>query len=294
MTRSLAALALVPLVAADAAPLTVEGDRTFDAVVHGVPARIRIDPGAPSMPVINPDMAARASVNGGLLSPRASIGPVRLTGKSSVLSFDLAGSGPFDRRASWFDARWVEGADGTIGPGGMPAAIVRFQLRAAQPDERSVSLPLADFGWSGMGVRVDVGGQPLVVRFTPEREYSVATASAGALIAGAHRGAFDRPAESMPIRLEVVRPVRHMKLADPLTVGAIVLEGLMVRTADFGNAAGIPEGEQPEPDPDEIVVTGTKKMKKRELRLEIGRDALDRCSSITFDKRAKTVTLSCR
>lgn len=83
---------------------------------------------------------------------------------------------------------------------------------------------------------------------------------------------------------------------EPLTIGAITLDGLMVRTADFGSAAGIPEGAQPDPDPDpdEIVVTGTKKMKKRELRQEIGRDALDRCSSIVFDKRARTVTLSCR
>ncbi|MEN3748533.1 hypothetical protein TPR58_15260 [Sphingomonas sp. HF-S3] len=81
---------------------------------------------------------------------------------------------------------------------------------------------------------------------------------------------------------------------EPLTIGAITLNGLMVRTADFGSAAGIPEGQQSDPDPDEIVVTGTKKMKKRELRLEIGRDALDRCSSIVFDKRVRTVTLSCR
>jgi hypothetical protein len=65
----------------------------------------------------------------------------------------------------------------------------------------------------------------------------------------------------------------------------------MVRTGDFGSAAGIPDGDVAPADPDEIVVTGLRKQKQ--LRLEIGRDYLDRCSSIVFDKARKRVTLAC-
>ena len=46
-------------------------------------------------------------------------------------------------------------------------------------------------------------------------------------------------------------------------------------------------------DPDEILVVGEKKSKKRERRIEVGRDQLDRCSSVVFDKPGKRLTLSC-
>jgi hypothetical protein len=65
-----------------------------------------------------------------------------------------------------------------------------------------------------------------------------------------------------------------------------------VRTADFGSASAIADADAPKVDSDEIVVTGQKKQKR--MLLEVGRDYLDRCSSIQFDKKAKTVTLSCR
>ncbi|NML07282.1 hypothetical protein [Sphingomonas sp. G-3-2-10] len=289
-----AALAPLLLAADAAAPLTVSGDRIYDAVIDGVPARLRIDPGAPSMPVINPGLAARIGLNGSLIGTRVAIGPIRLSGKSSISTLDLAGSGPFKRRATWFEANWADDVDGAIGPGGMPADVVRFDLRAPQPGERTVSLPLLDMRWAGMGVRVMVGDRPVTIRFSLDRAESLATASAGAVIAANHRGSFDRPAETRIVYLGVQRPVRHLALASPLTIGPLSITGLFVRTGDFGSAASIPDGPQPEPDPDEIVVTGGKKAKKSDLGLVIGRDHLDRCSSILFDKPAKLLTLSCR
>jgi hypothetical protein len=65
---------------------------------------------------------------------------------------------------------------------------------------------------------------------------------------------------------------------------------MMVRTSDFGSTGTIPEADA-RLDPDEVVITGSKKQK--DLWLEIGRDYLDRCSSIVFDKPRKRVTLSC-
>jgi hypothetical protein len=292
MTWKIMALAAMLLAGPDG-PLTLAPGRTLAITVGGKPATLRVDPGAPSAPMFNAEAAARLGFHASMIGIQVAIGPVRIKGSSDLIALDI-GNGAFKRRAVWFDAgAYAEGVDAVIGPGGVPADIVRFDLRAPQPGERQVTLPLADFGYGGMGARLTIGGESVAVRFSLERDRTVATASAGAIIAGAQGGAFDAAPERMVIRFGVERPVRHMKLATPLQVGPFALTGLMVRTSDFGSTTRIPEAGAPDVDPDEIVVTGERKSKKREQRIEIGRDQLARCSSIIFDKPAKTLTFSC-
>jgi hypothetical protein len=290
--------ACTALLAADASPATdglfaVPADRTLAITVHKSPARLRIDPGGPSTPVFNPDFAARAGFRAGWIGIEGQVGPVRVPGFSAVVRFDL-GQGEFKRRIGWFDARYVAGADGAAGPGFLDADRVRFALRAPVPGERRAVLPLADFGRAGMGVMLAAGDARIVTRFSLERDRSIATAGAAAAIAATHGGRFDRAPERMLVHLGVVRPVRHLTIEKPFTAGPLAIDGLWARTSDWGSTAGIPDAAAPAGDPDEIVVVGDRKKRRRELRLEIGRDYLDRCSSIVFDKRAKTVTLSCR
>ncbi|MCW3846719.1 hypothetical protein OF829_05670 [Sphingomonas sp. LB-2] len=287
-----AAAALLLAGAADSGERMITGDRTLAITAGGVPARLRIDPGAPTSPIFNPDFAARAGFRAGWIGFQARVGPVKVGGQTAVIRLDF-GDGEFKRRVGWFTAPYVEGADGAAGPGALAADRVRFVLGPAMPGERSVSLPLADFGRSGMGIYLDVGGERIAVMFNLDRPRSFATASAGASIAASNGGRFDSEPARMKIHLGVERPVRHMALATPLSVGPLSIAGVMVRTGDFGSAASIPEGEADAGDPDEIVVVGAKK-RKGEQRLLIGRDYLDRCSSILFDKRARRVTLSCR
>jgi hypothetical protein len=280
------------LLAADAPPpMVVTGDFILAATVQATPARLRVDPGAPSMPVFNPDFAERAAFKSGMFGTVAAIGPIHVRGHSAVIRFDLGGGAEFKRRVTWFEARHTD-ADGTIGPGGLPADVVRFDLRPPRPGEHAVTLALADYGWSGMGTLVTLGGETIKVRFSLDRDRSLATAGAGALLASEQDGGFDAAPERMVVNLGVERPVRHMHLARPLQIGAIALTGLLVRTGDFGSAAAIPDANAPPGDPDEIVVTGQKKQKAR-LSVEIGRDYLDLCSSILFDKPARKLTLSC-
>ncbi|MEZ0244581.1 MAG: hypothetical protein ACAH11_14495 [Sphingomonas sp.] len=293
---ALAGAALVLMGAKDPVEMTVSGNRTISIVAGGVAARMRIDPGAPTSPVFNPDFAQRAGFRAGWIGFQARIGPVRVNGFTAVIRLDFGPfvpGGEFKRRVGWFGAPYVEDADGAVGPGALSADLVRFVLGPVQPGERTISIPLTDFGRAGMGSTLMAGGEKISVSFNLDRPRSFATASGGASIAASNGGRFDRDPETMPIHLGVVRPVRHMTLGSPLMVGPLSVDGLMVRTGDFGSAASIPEGEVEEGDPDEIVVTGQKK-RKGEQRLLIGRDYLDRCSSILFDKSAKTVTLSCR
>ena len=294
---ALAAVALLLTGAAEPSETTVTGDRTIAITAGGVPARLRIDPGAPTAPIFNPDFAKRAGFRPLWIGIQARIGPVKVPGYTAVIRLDLGesdlGGGEFKRRIAWFDAPYVAGADVSAGPGLLPADRVRFVLGPARAGERSVSIPLANFGRLGMGVYLMAGDERIAVSFSLDRPLSFATASAGASLAASNAGRFDAEPEQMPIHLGVVRPVRHMALGTPFTVGPLSVAGLMVRTGDFGSAASIPEGELAQADPDEILVTGKRK-RKGEQRLLIGRDQLDRCSSILFDKRAKLVTLSCR
>lgn len=293
MKLAVIALGGLMLLGADAASFGVEGARPVAIRAHGAAASVRIDPGAPTMPVFDPGFAVRAGFRPGPFGTAAKVGTVQVNGRSAVIRLDLGG-GEYKRRVTWFTAPFLDGVDGLLGPGGVPAERVRFDLRSASPGERPTVLPLVDFGYSGMGVRVVAAGAPIDVLFTLRRAPSLATAAAGAAIAGDQGGKFDAAPEQMPIVLQVVRPVRHLALDRPLRVGPLVLTGLMVRTADFGSTAAIPDADAPPPDPDEIVVVGDKKAKKQRRKLEIGADDLAGCSSILFDKRAKTVTLSCR
>jgi hypothetical protein len=216
-------LAAPLLLTAGAADLRIGGREPLDAVVGGRPARLLVDPGAPTMPVFNPDFAAAAGFRSGWIDVGARVGPVHVPGKTAVIRYRL-GAEQFKRRTAWFGAPFVDGADGIVGPGGVPAAVVRFEMRSAMPGERMVALPLDSFGTlgkDGMGVRLPIGERSMEVRFSLTRDRSVATASAGAAIAAAFAGKFDRPSEAMTIHLGVERPVRHLVLDRALEVGPI-------------------------------------------------------------------------
>lgn len=280
------------LLSADTAEMRIGADLTVNATVQGLPARLQIDPGGAGVPVMDPEFAARAALKSGMFGSVARVGPVKLSGRSAVIRFDF-GQGEFKRRVIWFPAPMAKGFDGLIGPASVPADIVRFDLRPPAPGERETSYPLADFGFSGMGLRIPIGEHNIDVQLSLRRERSIATAATGAAIAEAHGGRMDGATSRAMIELQVERPVRHLSLATPLAVGPFAVDGMMVRVGDFGSAAGIPDADAAAPDPDEIVVTAKQKQKQR-LTLDIGRDYLDRCSSIVFDKPAKLVRLRCR
>lgn len=294
MIKLALAFAAAALLAADRGEVTIGGDRIVPATVHGVKARLRVDPGGPGIPVFNPAFAGRAGFKAGWIGTGARVGPIMVNGSSAVVRIDL-GQGEFKRRVTWFGQDFDSGVDGSFGPSAYPADVVRFDMHPAQPGETRVTLPLVDFGYVGMGIWLNLGDTRARVRFTFDRERTLATAALGAAIAAAQDGKFDRPVETMPIMLGVDRPVRHLALGKPLRVGPFVLADLHVRTGDFGSADSIPEaGAAPAvADPDEIIVTGEKKKKNR-MVIEIGRDQLARCSSIVFDKPRKQLTFSCR
>lgn len=276
--------------------LVIPADGVRPGSVAGIPARIRVDPSALGVPMLNPDLAARAGLKGGMIGLTYAIGPVKVRGRTAVTQIDL-GRGPVKRRAGWAERAFAADADGAVGPGGLPDPVIRFQLRPTVPGERTTALPMADGGgafggWGGTFAVIEVNGGPIRVRFDPRRPTS-ATAGAGVAIAQAGSGTLEGAATPAEIRFGVERPVRAMRLARPIAVGPLVVDRLLVRVSDFGSANSIADADATAADPDEVVVTAKGKRDRSNDMLTLGRDHLDRCSSLTFHKPAKQVRLSC-
>ena len=296
--RSFMMCATVLTIAASAPPheYIVEGDGIVPATIEGAPGRIRIDPGAASIPLVTTALSGAAGLKHGPFGVDIAVGPAKIRGYTAVADFVVGGTA-FKRRVAWFDPPFAAGIDGVVGPGSIPADIVRFAIHAPRSGERTMSVPLVDSGgllgnWGGLFGTVMVGGEPMKVRFDLHHRETLSNAGAGLRIANFHGGALTGPIEQSEIVFGIERPSRRMKLAKPLLIGPLSLDGIRVRVTDYGNAASIPDADTV-PDPDEILVTARKKRDKSRDRVSVGLDQLERCSSIVFDKPAKVIRLSC-
>jgi len=308
------AIGAVLLAGASAPPAerVVSGDGVIDASVNGTPARLRIDPAAPGMPVIARELAIRTGlkITGGWgIGIGYSVGGVAVMLRTQVVRLVMADAGgrigeADKRRVGWTSRPFAQVADGSAGPDAMPEPVVRFRLRKSVAGERTISFPAVrssgPFGlfahYSATFAEIEVGGEPMRVRFDPYHARTLATAGAAVRLARLHDGVISGEAVPTEIFFGVERPVRTLTLRRPLPLGPLAIATLGVRTSDYGNAAVIREASAAvEPvDPDEIVVTG--KGGKRDTRhdtLSLGADYLSRCSEILFDKPARAIRLSC-
>jgi hypothetical protein len=284
----------------------VTGDGVVEGRIAGLPARTRIDPAAPAMPLIDLTLAERAGLK---LTGRWGIsigyrvGAVGVMTRTQVVETDL-GTGPGKRRVGWASRPFAPGVDVSVGPGALPEPIVRFQLHAPRPGETTTIFkaihdtgPFGLFGdFSATFARIDVGGAPMRLRFDPYHPRTLATAGAAVRLAQAYDGTLSGEARPTEIFFGVERPVRDLTLRHAFALGALSIDRLGARTADFGTTGAIRDGDAPvaAADPDEIVVTA--KGKKRDMRrdtLSLGADQLRHCSSIVFDKKAQVIRLTC-
>jgi len=286
------------LLGASAPPVeyVVQGDGVVASTLEGAPGRLRIDSGAPSIPIVSTSLSVAAGLKHGPFGAGVNVGPVKFGGYTAVGDFVVDGM-PFKRRVAWFDRPYVAGVDGVVGPGSLPADVVRFAIHAPRAGERTISVPLVDAGglfgnWGGLFGEIMVGGEPMKVRFDLHHRDTLSNAGAGLRIANFHGGKLTGPIEQSEIVYGIERPNRRMKLARPLVIGPLSLDSIRVRVSDYGDAASIPDADAVS-DPDEILVTAKKKRDKGRDRLSVGLDQLERCSSLVFDKPAKLIRLSC-
>lgn len=308
ITRWLGPILMLAATGAKAPPRerAITGDGVIPVIVAGKQAHLRVDPAAPAMPLIDRGLAERAGLKmtgSWGIGIGYSIGGTGVMSRTQAVRINL-GNGTVKRRVGWTSKPFAAVADGSVGPEAFAEPLVRFQLRPARPGERMASFAmtrdtalLGMFGnFSTTFGTIDVGGQPMRVRFDPYHSRTLATAGAAVRLAALYDGIVSGEAVPTEIFFGIERPVRTLTFRRPLTIGPLTIPVIGVRTNDNGNAASIREAGAMEraSDPDEIVVTA--KGRKRDLRhdvISLGADYLSRCSSIVFDKAAKQIRLSC-
>lgn len=279
--------------AREATTLHVPADGQITVSINGrnVPAMVSSAGG--SRPVLSTSVAESLGVErdliGGMGKVGVRVGPEIVlghTGLAKVGSGTKVGKG----RVVWFDQEFQPGHGVVYGPAALDQDRIVFPLRAPQAGERVVSLPMSGGAWSGTFVRV--GSKKIFVTWDTQRSQTISTAAAAQVIAEANGGALHGDPTSTQIVFGVKRPTRNMILATPLAIGGASLSSLLVRTADNGDISSVPDADV-DTDVSEIVVTAKGKESKNAYTLHIGRDGLTKCSSITFDKKARKILLSC-
>jgi hypothetical protein len=294
--------AIAPLSAARAAApapapasLTVTAAEGFviPVQVNGRTLRLRVDPGTARI-VLNASAAAAARLTGSIFGARAQIGPIRVNGETSLTRVAI-GDWRVRRRVMWFGRDAVAGADGIIGMSMMPYETITMALREPRGDDVPITVPVVQDGQYGLVHRHLVGGETMKVHFRFFQQFSQATASAGAHLAFHNGGTWSGEPTERPLLLGVMRPVRPMRFAPPLSFGGLRMESLLVRTGDFRGGYVLPTDPPAaaSTDPDEIVVTGNTRRGRAQLVVLIGDDVASRCSAVTYRRTARTLTLTC-
>jgi hypothetical protein len=301
MRRTAIGLGMMLAAGATAAdwPITerlVPGLGEVDMQINRQPMRWRIDPAAFNIPFLSMEAAKRARLRSGDIALIYAVGPQIVRGDTGLALVDKRLT---RTTVAWLPRAYAAGLDGVVGPGGLAEDRIRFVFRMPRPGERTVTLPMigqdGPLGqWGSLFARIEVGGEPMRVRFDPHHPHTLATANAGQRLAAAYGGGFTGSPFTTEIAFGIERPVRPLRLDRPLAIGPLTLTTLGVRTGDVGSSAAVPDADAPPPDPDEIVVVARGKRHDPDRdRLSLGADVLRPCSTLVFDKRARTISLSC-
>ena len=269
--------------------------------VNGATLRLRVDPAASGLVIINPDAARRARLRPEIGPPVpfipgayprksfARIGPVSLTGRTATAAATISGQ-PLAMRLIWFDRDVVPGADGVISVADLPFDRVVLRLGAARGPEAAVALLLDYSPEMGLFFPYAVGDRMVPIQFSVWRQDNMSTAAAGALLATRHSGAWRGDYARRTVSFGIDRPVRPMALAQPIELPGLSIGQFLVRTGDYRGGFALPTDAA---DPDEIVVEGASVRQTARFNLTLGRNQLARCSTLIWERAARRLTLSC-
>ena len=181
------------------------------------------------------------------------------------------------------------GLDGEIGIGLLPYATIRFVRPASAEPQRSADFLIDDSDERGPETAIALGDRQVSVQFAFDRPDSVATASAGAILATVYGGHLAGEGSTVAA-FGISRPTSLLTLKRPVRLAGFRFDHLPVRTADFAGHVAFPEDPT---DPGDIVVRGKTTQQAAWPVVLIGRDRMDRCSEALYDTVARRLTLRC-
>lgn len=299
-------LALAAMVAAEPAhsakppppptgELRLDMDDPVIAVMIGdVPLRLRVGLEAKRLIELNPDAAARLEASPPTKAFRFTSGGDADIGRETLKGTQAAAPVTINKRkmivtVATHGRDCCTGVDGEIGIGLLPYATIRF-VRADMADPgRSADFMMTDDDETGPETELRSGRATIRVQFGLGRAESVATASAGALLAQNHGGEMSETAPTVAA-FGVARPTAMLAFPHSITIAGFRFNRLRIRTADFAGNIAFPAAPAESGD---IVIRKKIEQQHGWPVVLIGRDRLDRCSEAVFDTIGKRLTLRC-
>ncbi len=278
--------------------LVLSGNNIINVEIEGRPLRLEVRPDAAGAPTINPVIAQQLGFKPGMFGFIIAVGSTKVTANSAVHKINFGG-GLEKQRILWATRDVSVIADGTISPASLPYKRVKFELNALSRGERLYRYALDNFGFlgrGGIGTTIRAQDKKMQVVFSLVRDQNMVSAPTGNWLATNYKGVFNGPSTSTIIYYGVERPTRPMALGSPLAIGDLAMTNVAVRVSDYGDASGIAEQaaatDPAATDNQEIVVTG-KNTKDVDLRINVGKAVLNKCSSLTYDMDKREIRMSC-
>jgi hypothetical protein len=262
-----------------------------EALINGVPLRLRVDFDHGRSLTLNPEAAARAGLGNGHGRSIHTIGPVRLPGRFAEMPVTLAGQ-TTRAKVNWQERAVAADADGVVTPHLLPFDRVTLERRPAGAGERDIVLESRIHWNHGIHVPVRIGKRRIAARLSFHHPRTTAAAAAAAVIIEAHGGALEGARHLEEIGFGVKRPARPLRLARALRIGDLAITRLMARSADYRGKHKLALPSAPVKDSD-ILVTGRRPSQDALYRITVGLDVLERCSAASYVRATGELRLRC-
>lgn len=266
--------------AQDAITLSANPAPIVEATINGRPVRLEVDPRIPDVLVLSQVAADRLGVRRvPLVGAAVSIdGGSRMRGRVARPRITIGDRGS-RALAGIFPVPMTARADGVIGPGALPFDVVTISLRQMAEPLREVTFSVRDpDDWL---VRADVGGQALEVRFGIVDRAAVLNRTAARLYGNAGQITPAGELAEMPVLLgltTMMQPVLTELALERLTFGPTFARTNAPLLGAIEPDAIVVEAEGDEPPPASVM---------------LGAAAIERCASISVDRRTRQLTLRC-
>jgi hypothetical protein len=301
----------------DYSVLNLTSGQKIDFVIEGQPVSAYASPGMPSELTISNAFAqsifgkgankfastferildALAKDDFDTSPPRyiqSAVGKIKIRGQQRPAKVRF-GNQSDNQYVQWYQTDIHKFGEALAGPFAIPAPVIRFALRPEQRGETQFSMPLVtDPKRRVASTQTFIGKKKVYFAFAPQFETTLASAAAGAVIAQNYGGEFVGDPVPVVVAFNVARPARPVQLKSPLPLGVLTISKFQIRSRDYGDTSAIKEAKSPNAaEENEILVQAKRKGTDPEYFVYVGNDMLKNCSSITYDKPARTVTLSC-
>ncbi|MDB5685619.1 MAG: hypothetical protein JWR77_208 [Rhizorhabdus sp.] len=263
-------------------------DPIVETRISGISYRLRVGLDQKDLVELNPEAAVRSGL---AFEPGfdADVGRVTLRGIAATGELDMAGR-KTPVLVSSHGRECCAGADGAISPALLPYALVRFVRKGVADRGEVRSFAMTGDDEHGLQLPVPIGGDFVYAAFALDRADSVASSSAGAILAKAHGGRMTGTSGATVAAFGVSRPTQTMTFSHTFSLAGFNFDRLPIRIADFAGHHALP---MPPAEPGDIVVKRRYPQQAAWPVISIGRDRLDRCSEIIFATHTRALALRC-